>query len=324
MNDLTLKTKRYLEETLDVRAEIRSIDLSAQLPYFYSEHYRFYDLNLNGVSYLLCEGRDVLIAKQVRTQLTELENRTGRQTIYLCTEINANLRRSLVENRVSFIVTKNQIYLPKLGIVFNERYRNAFKAKERLSPSAQVILLRAILNHEYDLVTSSEYAKRLKYTVMSVSRAFAELEEYGIVSREEHWKEKPFRWLFKGRELWDEALPFLINPVRRSMWIMDNGRLPYCLAGITALSRYSMINEDDFNTYATISSIAKNNLDIVEISQDSRPADNVTKMQIWKYNPKLISSEDCVDRLSLYLSMRDSKDERIQMSLEEMMAGIRW
>ena len=266
MNDLTLKTKRYLEETLDVRAEIRSIDLSAQLPYFYSEHYRFYDLNLNGVSYLLCEGRDVLIAKQVRTQLTELENRTGRQTIYLCTEINANLRRSLVENRVSFIVTKNQIYLPKLGIVFNERYRNAFKAKERLSPSAQVILLRAILNHEYDLVTSSEYAKRLKYTVMSVSRAFAELEEYGIVSREEHWKEKPFRWLFKGRELWDEALPFLINPVRRSMWIMDNGRLPYCLAGITALSRYSMINEDDFNTYATISSIAKINLDIVEIS----------------------------------------------------------
>ena len=41
MDDLTSKTKRYLEDTLDLRAEIRSIDLSAQLPYFYSEHYRF-------------------------------------------------------------------------------------------------------------------------------------------------------------------------------------------------------------------------------------------------------------------------------------------
>jgi len=324
MDDLILKTKRYLEDTLDVRAEIRSIDLSAQLPYFYSEHYRFYDIDLNGASYLLCEGRDILVAKQVRTQLTELESRIGRQSIYLNTEINFNLRRSLVENRVSFIVPNNQIYLPKLGIVFNERYRITFKTKDSLSPAAQVILLRAILNHEYDMVTASEYAKRLKYTVMSVSRAFAELQEYGIVSREENWKEKPFMWLFKGRELWDKALPFLINPVRRSMWIVDNDRLPYCVAGITALSRYSMINEDDFNTYATISSIAKNNLDIVEISQDSRPADNVTKMQIWKYNPKLISSEDCVDRLSLYLSMRDSKDERIQISLDEMMAGIRW
>lgn len=324
MDNLILKTKRYLEEALDVSVQISPVDISARLPYFYTEYYRFYDLDLNGVSYLLCEGRDILVAKQVRTQLSELENRIGKQAIYLSTEINANLRRSLVENRVSFIVPNNQIYLTNLGIVFNERYRSTFKAKDRLSPAAQVILLRAILNHEYDKLTASEYAKKLNYTAVSISRAFSELQEYGIVTREENWKEKPYMWLFKGRELWDKALPFLINPVRRYMWIMDNGRLPYCLAGISALSRYSMINEDDFNTYATISSIAKNNLDIEEISQDSRPADNVTKMQIWKYNPKLISSEDCVDRLSLYLSMRDSKDERIQISLDEMMAGIRW
>ncbi len=324
MDDLILKTKRYLEDTLDLRAEILSIDLSAQLPYFYSEHYRFHDLDLNGVSYLLCEGRDILVAKQVRTQLTELENRTGRQSVYLSFEMNANLRRSLVENRVSFIVPNNQIYLPKLGIVFSERYRKNFKAKDRLSPAAQVILLRAILNHEHGMVTASEYAKRLKYTVMSISRAFAELQEYGIVSREENWKEKPFMWIFKGRELWDKALPFLINPVRRSMWIVNKDRLPYCLAGISALSRYSMINEDDFLTYATISSIAKNNLDIVEISQDSRPADNVSNLQIWKYNPKLISSEDCVDPLSLYLSLKENHDDRVQMSIESMLGKFRW
>ena len=116
MDDLILKTKRYLEDTLDVRAEIRSTDLSAQLPYFYSEYYQFYDLDLNGGSHLLCEGRNILVAKQVRTQLTELESRIGRQTIYLSTEINAILRRSLVEKRVSFIVPRNQIYLPKMGL----------------------------------------------------------------------------------------------------------------------------------------------------------------------------------------------------------------
>lgn len=324
MDNLILKTKRYLEEALDVSVQISPVDISARLPYFYTEYYRFYDLDLNGVSYLLCEGRDILVAKQVRAQLSELESRIGKQTIFLSTEMNANLRRSLVENRLSFIVPKNQIYLPKLGIVFNERYRSRFKAKDRLSPAAQVILLRAILNHEYVKLTASEYAKKLKYTAVSISRAFSELQENGLVSREEFWKEKPFTWLFKGKELWDKALPILINPLRRSMWIMDNGRLPYCLAGISALSRYSMINEDDFLTYATISSIAKNNLDIVEIRQDSRPADNVTMMQIWKYNPKLISGDDCVDQLSLYLSMRDSKDERILISLDEMMAGIRW
>lgn len=324
MDDIILKTKRYLEDSLDVKAEICPIDLSAKLPYLYSEYYRTYNMKINDVTYILLEGREDLPGKMVRTHLSELENRLGKKAIYLNSKINQSLRRSIVEHRFAFIIPGNQIYLPHLGIVFREHYRKSATHKDRLSPAAQVILIRALVNKEYELVTASEYAKRLKYTTMSVSRAFNELQEYDLVTREEHGKERPIKWLNRGRELWEKALPLLINPLRRSIWIKPNTHLPYCLAGITALSRYSMINEDDFNTYATISSIAKNNLDIVEISQDSRPADNVTKMQIWKYNPKLISSEDCVDRLSLYLSMRDSKDERIQMSLEEMMAGIRW
>jgi hypothetical protein len=83
MDDLILNTKRYLEETLDVNVQISPTDLSAQLPYFYTEYYRFYNLEINGVDYLLCESRDVLIAKQVRTQLSELESRIGKQTNYI-------------------------------------------------------------------------------------------------------------------------------------------------------------------------------------------------------------------------------------------------
>ncbi len=324
MDDMILKTKRYLEDTLDVRAVIRPLDLAAHLPYYYSEYYRFYDLELNGVSYLLCEGRDILVAKQLRTQLSELQSRLGRPAIYLCSWMNSNLRRSLVENRIPFIVPMNQIYLSNLGIVFNERYRNLVIMQDSLSPIAQVILIRAILYKEYKEVTASDYARRSTYTTMSISRAFNELMVYELVDRNEQWKEKRYSWLYRGKELWDKAQPFLINPVRRSVWIMDKGRLPYCLAGISALSRYSMINEDDFLTYATISSIAKNNLDIVEISQDSRPADNVSNLQIWKYNPKLISSEDCVDPLSLYLSLKENHDDRVQMSIESMLGEFRW
>jgi DNA-binding MarR family transcriptional regulator len=324
MDDLILKTKRYLEETLDVSVQISPIDLSALLPYFYSEYYRFYNLVLNGVSYLLCEGRDNLSAKQVRTQLSDLESRMGKQTIFLNTEINASIRRSLVENRVSFIIPKHQLYLPKLGIVFRERYRNTFKGIGRISPASQVILIRAILNGEYGIITASEYAKQLQYSIMSVSRAFNELQEKGLVTREEHGKEKPFMWLFRGRELWDKALPMLINPVRREIWIQSKITLPYCLAGISALSKYSMINEDDYLTYATLSSIAKSNIDLVEVSRGYRTTDNVNHLQIWRYNPKLISNEGVVDVLSLYLSLKDSTDERILISLDEMMRNIRW
>jgi DNA-binding MarR family transcriptional regulator len=324
MDDLILKTKRYLEDNLDASVQIRPIDLSAQLPYFYTEYYRLYNLVINGVDYLLCEARDILIAKQVRTQLAELESRIGKQTVYLSTEINASLRRSLVEKRVSFIIPKSQIYLPKLGIVFNDRYHSTRYTQDSLSPVAQVILIRTILNREYDSVTASEYAGKLSYAIMSVSRAFTEFVTYGLVSREEHWRRKPITWLYQGRELWEKALPLLFNPAQKSLWINNSERLSYCLAGISALSRYSMINEDDYLTYATISSIAKKDFGIHYMNHRNRPSDNFNQLQIWRYNPKLISNEDVVDRLSLYLSLKDSTDERIQIALDEMMAGIRW
>jgi len=324
MNDLTLKTKRYLEETLDVRAVIRPLDLAAHLPYYYSEYYRFYDLELNGVSYLLCEGRDILVAKQLRTQLSELHSRLGRPAIYLCSWMNSNLRRSLVENRIPFIVPMNQIYLSNLGIVFNERYRNLVKMQDSLSPIAQVILIRAILYKEYKEVTASDYARRSTYTTMSISRAFNELMVYELVDRNEQWKEKRYSWLYRGKDLWDKAQPFLINPVRRSVWIMDKGRLPYCLAGISALSRYSMINKDDSITYAATSNIAMQDLGDMAKSQNVRSVDNAIELQIWKYDPKLISSGDCVDPISLFLSLKDIPDDRVQMAIESMLRRHVW
>lgn len=324
MNEIMQKTEQYLEETLDVSVEISPSDLSTQLPYYFTEFYRFYNLIINGVSYLLCEGRELIPAKQVRTQLSDLESRMGKQAIYLNDAINANLRRSLVENRVSFIIPRSQIFLPNLGTVFTERYRNPLKTKEHLTPAAQVILISALVNREYELVTASEYAKQLKYTVMSVSRAFNELKEFNLVTREEHWKERPIKWLFRGRELWEKALPLLINPMRRAIWVQSSGKLTYCVAGITALSRYSMLNEDDYLTYATISSIANDNVDMVEVNSGALQGEQANLLQIWRYNPKLITNGEIVDQLSLYLSLMDSPDERVHISLDKMMGGIRW
>jgi len=45
---------------------------------------------------------------------------------------------------------------------------------------------------------------------------------------------------------------------------------------------------------------------------------------VWKYNPELLigellSSASVVDPLSLYLSVQDKKDERIEMALEQIL-----
>jgi hypothetical protein len=47
-------------------------------------------------------------------------------------------------------------------------------------------------------------------------------------------------------------------------------------------------------------------------------------LEIWAYDPLVLSAGDTVDPLSLFLSMRDSPDERIQQQLRILLEGIEW
>jgi Tfp pilus assembly protein PilO len=48
------------------------------------------------------------------------------------------------------------------------------------------------------------------------------------------------------------------------------------------------------------------------------------EIQVWSYDPKLFAVAGVVDRLSLFLSLRDEKDERVEAALEQMMKEMPW
>ena len=48
------------------------------------------------------------------------------------------------------------------------------------------------------------------------------------------------------------------------------------------------------------------------------------KVEIWSYNPALLANGDTVDRLSLYLSLKDNPDERVQMECDTLIREIVW
>lgn len=47
-------------------------------------------------------------------------------------------------------------------------------------------------------------------------------------------------------------------------------------------------------------------------------------VEVWRYDPALIATDRYVDKLSLYLAMRNSGDERIQKELETMIDNLQW
>ena len=48
------------------------------------------------------------------------------------------------------------------------------------------------------------------------------------------------------------------------------------------------------------------------------------EVEVWIYPPSLFAENGVADRLSLYLSLRESADERVEEALEEMMRGRKW
>ena len=60
---------------------------------------------------------------------------------------------------------------------------------------------------------------------------------------------------------------------------------------------------------------------VVEVPSDDPDA---VELEMWSYPPKQLSDGELVDRLSLYLSLKDSQDERVEAALEELLEKIAW
>jgi hypothetical protein len=94
--------------------------------------------------------------------------------------------------------------------------------------------------------------------------------------------------------------------------MLSNGML----SGIEAMSEYTMLNPQQYPTLAISKQEAKS------LMLNKQVGDY--EVQIWRYNPRLLTPKNVVDKLSLYLSMKDTDDERIQIELENLINSIQW
>jgi hypothetical protein len=51
---------------------------------------------------------------------------------------------------------------------------------------------------------------------------------------------------------------------------------------------------------------------------------DASEVEVWWYPPALFAEDGIVDRLSLYLSLKEDRDERTETALEEMMEKFKW
>ena len=330
MSDFPQQLEQYLRETLDVTlipARPRPWKGASRLPLFLQQRYLFLKARFLELDCLFAvdEGEEGEPPAVVRKHLEQIQLKWDGAVVYVRSRVSSYNRKRLIGQKVPFVVPGNQLYLPMLGVDLREHFRSVRQSRSVLTPSAQAVFIHALYNPAL-VLNPTQLAAQLGYSVMSMSRAMRELEAARLGQSNDQGKERCFSLTAQGPEAWGDAQPFLRSPVRSRHTIAGPIRLPPPgrRAGLSALAQYSMLAEPRSEVTAMTAAdwtTLKQDKTIIPLTDDEPGAGVI---EVWRYRPTLFSGSDVVDRLSLYLSLRDNPDERVEAALEEMMGDMAW
>ena len=328
MNTLKSRLERYMRETIGIEVVLRDWEKARHFPQYLRARYRFFEMAILGMDCVVAVDNEDTeqTPANIGKQFDQIRSREPVTLVYVRDAVSSYNRKRLIEQKVPFIVPGNQMYLPMLGIDLREHIRLIRERRSVFSPSTQMLILSILWKKIGGVVTPSESAFHFGYSLMTMTRAFDELKQAGIGEHTTTGKARRLEFTETGQVLWNTALPFLVSPLRRRFYItdFDKDRIKGCLAGESALAQYSMLSDPNIPVYALAAEDGKRLTAQKEMVVLDHPFSDCCQIEIWKYAPSLFAQNGLVDRLSLYLSLRDNKDERIQIALDQVIGEMTW
>lgn len=313
-------TADYIFSVLDEKATLFPLEkqLSDTIPVAITQNFKLYKGALFGCTVIFAfanGGNDTTPAMLKRT-FNLIENKCGCPVILVAENIASYNIGRLVAQRSNFIVPKKQMFIPSLLIDLKKSKTKGADIKETIPPIAQCMLLYNLEVKSIDRCEAIDLMDIFQVSYATINRSLRWLSENVLVSLEGK-KTKEVRLVYYGRELWENALPLLVSPLDKTVFsdIIPEKSLE---CGINALSEYTMINKESVNMVA----IDKTGIQQSGIATDKEYG--TCRIEVWKYDPKLLSHTGTVDKLSLYLSLKDNQDERVQIELDNLINDMKW
>ncbi len=316
----------YVRGALAIRANSVVWEGAERLPVYLRNLYWFYRVALLDVHFLLIVPRDQeeRTPATIRKHISQLQEKWDGEVVFVDRAVSSHNRKRLIEHKVPFVIPGNQMYLPMLGIDLREHFRKLRQTRSAFSPSTQVLVLHAIYRGNGQILTPSDASWQLGYSAMTMSRAFDELESVGIGEHSATGKERYCRFNVSGKDLWEQALQYMRTPARKRLNVLIEKPPKAVKAGLSALAHYSMLAEPKNPVFAFAvdewKALCRGN----SITELTVPEPGSLEIELWSYSPGQFAVDGFVDRLSLYLSLKETNDERTEAALEEMMESIQW
>lgn len=319
----------YVSQVTGARVRAQPME-GARLPQHLSQQYVLHQLQVDDSYFLgiVLREPDTFQPARFEKQLARIMRaQAGEPALddfcLIAEELSRYVRQSLVKRRIPFVVPGLQMNWPALGAVVQARSSQLRRVPKTesllLMPATQVVILYA-LNGGMDAAMSPKaLAQRLGYSAMTLSRALDEIEAQGLGRVAREGRERLLDFPEGLKALWEKAENRLRNPVRETLrvWQHDLPADGPLKAGETALGKYSLLAEPSEPVFAMGRDDWKFLARTVE--RVPIPESDTCQLQVWRYEPRLLAKNGAVDPFSLYLSLKDEPDERVQIALEEMM-----
>ena len=222
----------------------------------------------------------------------------------------------LTRAKVNFIVPGKIIFIPSMLTILREMQNTAKEMPEKMPPVAQMLVLYHLETREIDGLTASQIAELTGLAYPTINVALRWLVNNEIITLVGS-KLKHVQITMSRAELWNKSLPLMSSPIERILFT-DTKPEGSLMSGETAMGHYTMLAEPATPIVAVDKTTAKENAALMNREYGG------IKVEVWKYSPALLSEDEWADRLSLYLSMKDSEDERIQMECDTLIEEMKW
>jgi len=247
--------------------------------------------------------------------------------ILVFSKLSDNEKKQLLQARVPFVDFKGNLFFPPLGLALNAN--DDVEVFKELTPSEQLTWIAFLLTKGQKVVDVdllSQITGLPNSTIYRCLRTFKTL----------NWLNKPnklYAYTASKKKLFLKSESFLFNPIKKRLLLSDfdlnkiqsDSRLLY--GGTYALSYLTFLAESDENSSYVISQRQFNKLSL-PLSQHILEG---KILEIWRYSPfvsefwndfKETQDRQFVDPISLYLTLKDDDDPRVEEEIEALKNNI--
>lgn len=289
----------------------------------YLKCYDYEAISLYGTKFVFVTAKDSTNIRSYKLQKSKIEKYFGCQSVLVFEKSKAGQKQNLIENNIMFVEIGKQLFMPMIGIVLNSTIAKDLIQVDNFTPQMQLCAL-FFLYHKEGEYTVKQISEKTRLNNMAITRGMSALEALKLVSSTSIGRTKYYRLCENEMCYLEKIEQYAISPVFRSLLMLNSKKTQKVFkSGHSALSYYSMLADNEYETYA----ISKETYRQIEKSLDITYEDlldeqDYIRLEVWKYDPALFAENGVVDKFSLYMSFEREQDERTEAILKEIKESI--